>query len=123
MRVPPFLVTLDSPLIALFWVATCCKTRTDRTVLKVSFLKGKCSTSAKHSGTFRALFFAFFNSPLEKSIPTMFMSLDSGVRKRPLPQPASNISVLLFWVKSRTDRTDLISAWSMYLRGMVPKRF
>ena len=92
-------------------------------VSKVSVLKGRCSTSATHSETSGASFLTFSNSPLEKSTPTMFMSLESGVRKRPLPQPASSISFLLFWVKSRADRTDSISTWSIYLRGMVPKRF
>lgn len=123
MRVPPFFVTLDSSFMAFFWFVMCCRTRTHRTVLKVWFLKGKCSRSTAHSGVLGASFLAFSSSPFEKSAPTIFMSLDSGVRKRPLPQPASNISVLLFWVKSRTDSTDSISTWSMYLRGIVPNRF
>lgn len=123
MRVPPFFVTLDSSFMAFFWLVTCCRTRTDRTVSKVSVLKGRCSTSARHSGAFSASFLAFARSPLEKSAPMMFMPLERGLRKRPLPQPASNISVLSLWVRSRTDRTDWTSAWSMYLRGMVLKRF
>lgn len=77
---------------------------------KVSVLKGKCSTSATHSGTSGASFLTFSNSPLEKSAPTMSMSLARGVRKRPLPQPASRVSVLRVSLKSSRRNTDSTSA-------------